>query len=88
MINTAVEVKVMVSNIGFLNIDHSSKAMSNPNKDNKDKILSIVRKYVKINDNLADEHYTIVQLHIAATVQYQSYRLNSVPATNLACMVL
>jgi putative lipoic acid-binding regulatory protein len=89
------DTEVQAPKIEFPANDYPVKVISDTGVGNKDKIIDIVRKHAKINDERVDERqssngkYTTIQLHIVATDQDQLYNINSeLRATGFVHMVL
>ena len=87
--------EVKAPKIEFPQTDYPVKVISDTGVVNKDKIIAIVLKHAKINDERIDERqstngkYTTIQLHIVATDQDQLYNINSeLRATGFVHMVL
>ena len=87
--------EVKAPKIEFPQTDYPVKVISDTGVGNKDKIIAIVLKHAKINDERIDERqstngkYTTIQLHIVATDQDQLYNINSeLRATGFVHMVL
>jgi len=89
------DTEVKAPKIEFPANDYPVKVISDTGVGNKDKIINIVKKHAKINDERVDERqssngkYTTIQLHIVATGQEQLYDINSeLRATGFVHMVL
>jgi len=89
------DTEVKAPKIEFPQVDYPVKVISDTGVGNKDKIIDIVKKHAKINDERVDERqssngkYTTVQLHITATGEDQLRDINSaLRATGVVHMVL
>ena len=87
--------EVKVPKIEFPVTDYPVKVISDTGVGNKDKILNIVRKHAKIDNNRVDERlstkgkYTTIQIHIVATGKDQLCDINSeLRATGFVHMLL